>query len=101
MKKKLLISMTMVLFLVTGCGKVAKLENGQDAVVTIKNGNISVDSLYQSVKDRYALSALMDLIDTQILEKEYKSDDEEKEEIEAQIASWLSTFGSEEDPRFH
>lgn len=94
--KKVLALSLATLLLVSGCGKIPKLENGQDAVVTIKNGDISVDKLYQSVKDRYALTTLMDLIDTQILEKEYKSDEEEKEEIEAQIASWLSTFGTEE-----
>lgn len=94
--KKVLALSLATLLLVSGCGRIPKLENGQDAVVTIKNGDISVDSLYQSVKDRYALSTLIDLIDKQILEKEYKSDEEEKEEVEAQISSWLSTFGNEE-----
>ncbi len=94
--KKILTLSVATLLLVSGCGKIPKLENGQDAVVTIKNGDISVDTLYQSVKDRYALSTLLDLIDTQILEKEYKSDDEEKEEVEGQIQSWLATFGSED-----
>lgn len=93
--KKVLTLSLATLLLVSGCGRIPKLENGQDAVVTIKNGDISVDSLYESVKDRYALSTLMDLIDKQILEKEYKSDEEEKEEVEAQIESWLSTFGNE------
>ena len=42
MMKKLLLSTLIVLVLATGCGKVPKLENGQEAVVTLKNGDISV-----------------------------------------------------------
>ena len=68
--KKVLISistMVVVLVLVTGCGKVPKLENGQDAVVTLEGNDISIDNLYNEVKERYALSALIDMIDTEIL----------------------------------
>ena len=70
--KKVLISistMVVVLVLVTGCGKVPKLENGQDAVVTLEGNDISIDNLYNEVKERYALSALIDMIDTEILNK--------------------------------
>ena len=93
MKKKLLISMTMVLFLVTGCGKVAKLENGQDAVVTFKENEISVDNLYSEMKDRYALSVLLDMIDEKILNDKYKDDEEQKESIESQIESMVQIYG--------
>ena len=61
--KKLLICLVALLFLVTSCGKVPKLENGQEAVVTIKDGeDISVDELYEEMKDTYALSVLLDMI---------------------------------------
>ena len=46
-KKKILICFMIVTFLATGCGKVAQLENGQDAVVTLSSGDISVDKLYE------------------------------------------------------
>ena len=39
--------MCLVLLLVTSCGKVPVLENGQEAVVTSKAGDISVDDLYE------------------------------------------------------
>ena len=93
MKKKLLISMIMVLFLATGCGKVAKLENGQDAVVTFKENEISVDNLYSEMKDRYALSVLLDMIDEKILNDKYKDDEEQKESIESQIESMVQIYG--------
>lgn len=93
--KKLLISMLVVLVCVTGCGKVAKLENGEDAVVTLKGDDISVDSLYKEMKDRYALNVLLDMIDAQILNDKYEDTDDQKENIEAQISSWLAQFGDE------
>ena len=96
--KKLLICGMIVLFLTTGCGKVAKLENGQDAVVTLSNGNISVDNLYAEVKDKYALNSLIDMMDKQILNEKYGKElmEEEKSQIEGQISTWLQTFGGEQ-----
>ena len=44
--------MVVVLVLVTGCGKVPKLENGQDAVVTLEGNDISIDNLYNEVKEK-------------------------------------------------
>ena len=94
--KKLLLAMLVLGLIVTGCARVPKLENGQDAVVTLSNGDISVDALFKEMKERYALNILIDMIDKQILNKEYKDTDEMKEEINAQISSWLAMYGSEE-----
>lgn len=95
--KKILICGMIVLLTTTGCGKVAKLENGQDAVVTLESGDISVDTLYEEIKNSYALNKLMELMDVSILEKEYGKDlmEEEKNQIESQISSWLETFKDE------
>lgn len=87
--KKLLICLVALLFLVTSCGKVPKLENGQEAVVTIKDGeDISVDELYEEMKDTYALSVLLDMIDAQLLEKLYPAGDEEKEYLDSQVSQF-------------
>lgn len=87
--KKLIACLFVGLALVTGCGKVAKLENGQEAVVTFKKGdNISVDSLYEEMKDQYALSVLLDMIDTQLLGKLYKANDAEKDYIDSQVSQF-------------
>ena len=48
--KKVIISILIVLLLVTGCGKVPKLQDGKEAVVNLKNGGISVDDLYHKMK---------------------------------------------------
>lgn len=95
--KKILPLLLITTLFVTGCG-VAKLENGQDAVVKLKGKDISVNNLYDQLKDKYAVNVLIDMIDKQILADEYSSD-EVKEEIEtkiqSQIDSWLENFGDE------
>ena len=77
--KKVLIATFAVLLLATGCRQTPKLENGQEAVVSFDKGAISVDDLYNEMKDKYALSVLLDMIDTKILDQEYEETDEELE----------------------
>lgn len=100
MNKKILLglSATLMLVMATGCGKVAKLDNGQDAVVTFSDesvGSISVNELYEKLRDTYGASILVDMVDRKILEQKYPTDDAETSQIEAQIASWTSAVGSE------
>ena len=71
MKKKLLVLGTITLML-TGCGKVPKLSNGDDAIVSFENGDmISANQLYENMKNDYALSALINLVDNYIYEKDF------------------------------
>ena len=44
MKKKI-IGILLVVLVLSGCGKIPKLENGQEAVVSLDEGAISVDDL--------------------------------------------------------
>ena len=83
-----------LLLLVTGCGKVPKLENGQDAVITLNGNNISVDTLYNEMKDKYALSVLLDLMDTEILNQKYEDTDEIKKEIDDQVSLMVKQYGN-------
>lgn len=82
-----------LLVFATGCGKVPKLENGQDAVITLEGENISVDTLYNEMKDKFALSVLLDLMDTEILNKEYKDTDESKKDVEDEIDLMVAQYG--------
>lgn len=90
--KKLLISLCLVLLLVTSCGKVPKLEDGKDAVVTSKSGDISVEELYQEMKDTYALTTLVNMIDAKLLEKDYPTTDDEKEYVKSQLEQLEYTY---------
>lgn len=96
MKKKIILA-TAILLLVSGCGELPKLENGQDAVVTFKNGDmISVDDLYQETKDKYALQTLVDMIDTKMLEKEYNDEVQNaKDYASSTIEGMIEQYGDE------
>ncbi|MBQ6687594.1 MAG: peptidylprolyl isomerase [Bacilli bacterium] len=96
MKKKIILAAA-ILLLVSGCGEVPKLSNGDDAVVTFKNGDmISANDLYNEIKSDYALSAIVNLIDKNILEQEYKDDLEDaKEYASSTIDAMLEQYEDE------
>lgn len=73
MKKKAII-LGLCTLMVCGCGKtIPTLEDGSQAVVTFENGNmISINDLYNDLKNNYALEALINLVDKKILEDKYK-----------------------------
>lgn len=87
MKKKILIAL-LILGTTAGCGKVPKLADGKEAVVSFEDTKISIsaDDLYNDIKEKYALSSLIDMIDNQILLKEYpKNDSDAKKYAEEQL----------------
>lgn len=75
MKKKIIV-LALCVLMISGCGsKIPKLSNGDEAVVTLKDDSkISVNELYEELKNDYALQTLINLIDKSILEKEYPDD---------------------------
>ena len=94
MKKKVIL-LGACLLLVAGCGKtIPKLKDGSEAIVTLKKGNISADELYKEIKDTYGLSALMNMIDKKILEKEYKDELEDaKSSAQSQVEQIEEQYG--------
>ena len=72
MKKFIILFMACGLLL-CGCGKIPKLENGKEAIVTFKKGDkdykISVDEVYEELKDSYGLQVVVNLIDKYVLEE--------------------------------
>ncbi len=88
MKKKIL-SMSLILvmlFTITGCGEVAKLENGQEAVVKFgEDTGISADELYTELTKNSAIAILVDMIDKKILDEHYPLTEEQEETVDQQI----------------
>jgi len=75
-----------------GCGKVPQLKNGEEAVATLKEGNISANDLYNRLKETYGKDLLIELIDKMITDQKYeKVTNEEKEYIEEQIEQLETT----------
>lgn len=98
MKKKIFL-ISLIALCMCGCGKVSKLSDGKDAVVSFEGmESISVDSLYNNMKDRYAVSILIDMIDKEILFKNYKDKIQEAEDYaNEQVKSLEKSYESEEE----
>ncbi len=93
MKKIFLLALS--LLLLTGCAT-AKLKNGEESIVTFKEGGLSATDLYNVLKEKYGTEELITLIDTTLLAKKYEETDAEKEYIKDVIASikeqWKDEF---------
>lgn len=98
MKKKIL-TLALISLMMCGCGKIPTLKNGEDAVVTFKDDEaISVNELYDNVKESYALATLIDMIDTKILHLEYTDKEEDtKKYVESNLDSMRENFESDDE----
>lgn len=95
MKKKIIV-LALIATLLSGCGsKIPTLSNGDEAVVTLKDGSmISVNELYTAIKDDYALETMVTLVDKKILEDKYKKKVEEANEYaDSNIQTLESYYG--------
>ena len=82
--------------LVTGCGNNAELKDN-NTVVKTDEGKITADQLYESLRDKYGIALLVDMIDRQLFEEKYKTDETEEETIDAQIEQMKSQYSNDED----
>lgn len=98
MNKKIFIIGASALLL-CGCGKIPKLSNGDEAVITFKDGEkISANEFYNTIKDKFGLETLVGMIDKYIYEKEFSDKlKDAKEYAEATIKSLRSTYKTDEE----
>ncbi len=87
------------IFLISGCKKEVKLKDGEQGVVTLKDNTvISINELYEKMKNNYALETLITMIDTHIFETEFSEyKDTAWENTTNYINQMLENYGSEED----
>ena len=86
MKKftKLFILVVMVTLL-AGCGKVATLKNGEQLVAKTNDEKITSNELYDALIEKYGAEKFVEILDTAIFNKMYKSTDDEEEYVKSQI----------------
>ncbi len=95
MKKKIIV-LALCMLLISGCGsKIPKLSNGDEAVITMKDGQkISVNELYEGMKNEYALQTLINLMDKKILEEKYGDRlDEANQSVETNVSTLEQYYG--------
>ena len=98
--KKVIICMSTLLavsLLATGCGKEIEVKNGSKVAVSTKGEKYTATEYYSKIKEDN-ISTLIDMIDTDILEKKYKKTDktEENEYVDNQINQIKNYYGSDE-----
>lgn len=98
MKKTLIVLGTVLLvFGSLGCEKKTELKGGEDELVTFKDSklNISTNDLYEKLKDKYGINFLIDMIDTNILNKEYEDSDSINDYVDIQVNSLKNYYKTE------
>ena len=75
------------MLLMTGCGKDVKLVNGENAIVTFKEGGISSNQLYDALKETAGAEKIMNLIDAHLLDLKYDETEEEKSYVSQNLKS--------------
>lgn len=96
MKKKLGISICLISALVltvTGCGKKAELDNNKTAV-SLKGIKITATDYYNEIK-KSNISKLVDMIDHQLFDEKYESNDEEDQAVEKQINQLKQSYSDD------
>lgn len=98
MKKKVLI-LGVCFLLLCGCGKIPTLSNGDEAVVTFKDGDmISANDFYEEIKNSFGLDTLLNMIDKYIFEAEFPDEMENGEAYaEAAIDQLRTNYETEEE----
>ena len=106
-KSKIIVAVIIALLVITvivesillGVGyysRIPKLSNGEEEVVSLSTGTkVSVDDLYKKIKDQYGLSVLLDMIDLEILNKEYAKDKSVETYIETKVATVKANYPDE------
>lgn len=81
---------------VTGCGKKAELKDGAEVAVSIKGAKFTATEYYEKIKSDN-ITTLIDMIDHELLDKEYKTDDKENKAVKAEIDKIKNNYGSDEE----
>lgn len=84
------------LILVCGCGT-SHLKDGKESVVKFDEGGISAEDLYEKLKNKYGANEIVDLIDTELLSREYKETNDEKTYITQMILGMKEQYKDDFD----
>ena len=72
------------IMITTGCGKV-KLKNGEEVAISVNGKNITSDTLYKELKNKYAKNIIIDDIDKKIFDVIYKNDKDIEKQVDNQL----------------
>lgn len=99
MKKILYVFVCGIMILsLTGCKEVPKLATGEDVLVSFADEklNITVEELYDILKEKYGVNYLVEIIDEKILDSIYETDEIVNKHLDDQIEMFQAYYGGEE-----
>ena len=91
-----IIACTAFAITLTGCKNKTAPSDGNASVVSLSKSEfkITVDDLYQTLKDKYATNYIIQEIDNAILNTKYETDDEAKQYVENQLKIYKMMYGN-------
>ena len=93
-KKKLFALFLVFTVMLTGCGKVATLKNGEEVVAKMNGKTITAEELYGELKKQGGAVTLTNMIDEFVVNKEIKTDDDAKSYADSQLSSYKKSYES-------
>ena len=93
-KKKIFTLVLVVTLMLTGCGKIATLENGEEVVAKLDGKTITAEDLYSELKKQGGAVTLTNMIDNFIVGKEIKTDDDAESYADSQLNSYKQSYQS-------
>lgn len=96
MKKKYLLLLLCLPLLVTGCGKVPELQNGQQVVVELNGKQFTAEEFFDELKENYGTSALVNLVSNYITDQEITDElaEEAEEKAQSEYNNMYAYYGS-------
>lgn len=98
-KSKIIMGVSALLvasLIATGCGKKIEIKNGSKVAVSVKGDKFTATEYYEKIKENN-ITTLIDMMDHSILDKKYKSDEDEKNYIDNQISQIKQYYGQDEN----
>ncbi len=96
--KKLILSISCLLLLslfVTGCKQEIEVKDGSKVAVLVDGGKITATDYYENIKEKN-LSTLIDMIDHELLDKDYPQTDEEDEKVKQVVDKLKKSYQDKE-----
>ena len=93
-KKKTFALLLVAALMLTGCGKIATLKNGEEVVAKMDGKSITAEDLYGELKKQGGAVTLTNMIDSFIVNKEIKTDEDAKAYADSQLSSYKKSYQS-------
>ena len=93
-KKKTFALLLVATLMLTGCGKIATLKNGEEVVAKMDGKSITAEDLYGELKKQGGAVTLTNMIDSFIVNKEIKTDEDAKSYADSQLSSYKKSYQS-------